>query len=460
MTGGLFILTDQKKLMSMRAAEFAKEDDFQSLLAENPELLSGEQINPESPRKWVLVAREKGIPSEAGGGTWWAVDHLFLDQDGIPTFVEVKRQSDTRLRREVVAQMLDYAANALTYWPADEIRRTFEKRFDASGQESAADQELSASLFPGSPAPLDIPAYWERVKTNLQAGRIRLLFVADKIPTELLRIVEFLNTQMDPAEVLALELRRYTVGGPTEGTGFQALVPFIYGRTEAAQQKKNAGLQGRSWTKDEFLDFLRQKQGDQAVEITQKIFSWASDSHAEVTYGSGIKYVSLGISFILNGQRVVLLRVWSSGSIEIAFGSLLHSPFHDETLRRELLNRLKGIPGTRFAEDAIWKYPTVPLKSLADESHQTALFGALSWAVKEGLINQFPLTATMPSSRDWRKMPRLTRYFPQFCPFAGQQAVFRTHVACQVRSNRSRTRNRLASAQVTNSRCAFLSSPR
>lgn len=37
--------------------------------------------------------------------------------------------------------------------------------------------------------------------------------------------------------------------------------------------------------------------------------------------------------------------------------------------------------------------------------------------------------------------------------------MFRTDPACQGRSNRSRTRNRLASAPVTNNRCAFLSSP-
>jgi hypothetical protein len=31
--------------------------------------------------------------------------------------------------------------------------------------------------------------FWDRVKTNLAAGRIRLLFVADSIPSELKRIV-------------------------------------------------------------------------------------------------------------------------------------------------------------------------------------------------------------------------------------------------------------------------------
>ena len=49
----------------------------------------------------------------------WSVDHLLLDQDAIPTLVEVKRSSDSRIRREVVGQMLDYAANAVTYWNID-----------------------------------------------------------------------------------------------------------------------------------------------------------------------------------------------------------------------------------------------------------------------------------------------------------------------------------------------------
>ena len=47
------------------------------------------------------------------------------------------------------------------------------------------------------------------MKTNLQAGKIRLIFVADVIPSELRRIVEFLNQQMDPGEVLAVEIRQY-----------------------------------------------------------------------------------------------------------------------------------------------------------------------------------------------------------------------------------------------------------
>ncbi len=260
--------------------------------------------------------------------------------------------------------MLDYAANALTYWPADEIRRALENRV------GDADQEVRKQFGDS----LDTASFWERVKTNLQAGRVRLLFVADKIPPELRRIVEFLNAQMDPAEVLALELRQYKGEG-----GLKALVPIVYGQTEAAKQKKTAGLPSRSWTKDEFLGFLREKQGDKAVEITQRLFDWADHRNAEISYGSGTKYISASISFICEGHRVVPLRIWSSGSVEIGFGALLNSPFQDERLRFDLLNRLRAIAGVNFADDVIKRYPTISFKVFANDTHLERFFDTMSW---------------------------------------------------------------------------------
>jgi hypothetical protein len=47
---------------------------------------------------------------------------LFLDQDAIPTLVEVKRSTNTDIRRKVVGQLLDYAANAVAYWLVEVLR--------------------------------------------------------------------------------------------------------------------------------------------------------------------------------------------------------------------------------------------------------------------------------------------------------------------------------------------------
>ena len=126
-TGAVFVLGSDRSLEEFQSTPFLRESDLQSMLAKHPKLLAGEQINSEVPRKWILVKREQVIPSsDKTDPASWRVDHLFLDQDGIPTLVEVKRQGNSDLRRKVVGQMLDYAANFATYWDARDLRSLFE----------------------------------------------------------------------------------------------------------------------------------------------------------------------------------------------------------------------------------------------------------------------------------------------------------------------------------------------
>jgi hypothetical protein len=117
MNDAIYLINDASGEMARRLepTPYATEHEFQGLLERFPELLAGEQIDRESPRRWLLVGREIGIPDSEGLSARWALDHLFVDQDGTPTLVEVKRQSDTRIRREVVGQVLEYAANALAF---------------------------------------------------------------------------------------------------------------------------------------------------------------------------------------------------------------------------------------------------------------------------------------------------------------------------------------------------------
>ena len=128
MASGKIYLREKDGLVAMAEARYDAEEVLQRLLAEYPDLLAGDQMRPSEPRRWLLITREAGIPDTEGGGARWSLDHLFIDQDAIPTLVEVKRSSDTRIRREVVGQMLDYAANVVAYWPGSQLRQLFEER--------------------------------------------------------------------------------------------------------------------------------------------------------------------------------------------------------------------------------------------------------------------------------------------------------------------------------------------
>ena len=110
MSDKVFVLNASKVLTPMTRVGFESEDVFQVLLAEHPELLGSTEAGVP-----LLVSREQGIADSADGGNRWSVDHLYLDARGVPILVEVKRATDTRARREVVAQMLDYAAHAVTH---------------------------------------------------------------------------------------------------------------------------------------------------------------------------------------------------------------------------------------------------------------------------------------------------------------------------------------------------------
>ena len=200
------------------------------------------------------------LPADGGSGGRWTVDHLFLDQDAVPTIVEVKRSTDTRIRREVVGQMLDYAANAVLYWPIEKIRATFEAT--CAARQLDAEQELGTFLHNAA----EPEAFWQNAKTNLQAGRVRLVFVADEIPPELRRVVEFLNAQMDPAEVLAVEIKQYV------GQGLTTLVPRVVGQTAEAQQKKTVtSTNSRQWDEESFFQELAARRGTTDAGIARAI---------------------------------------------------------------------------------------------------------------------------------------------------------------------------------------------
>ena len=115
MPGGIYLIQDDERLLRMDEQTYDSEALLQRLLARYPDLLAGDQIDSTEPRRWLLVKREVAIPISEEGGGQLALDQLFVDQDAVPTLVEVKRSRDTRLRREVVGQMLDYAANAAAY---------------------------------------------------------------------------------------------------------------------------------------------------------------------------------------------------------------------------------------------------------------------------------------------------------------------------------------------------------
>ena len=313
---------EDNKLIKAPNRPYALEKDLQALVSEHPELLLAGDASEEGALRWMLVTPEAGIPdTEYGADRWW-IDHIFLDQKGTPTFVEVKRSTDTRIRREVVGQMLEYAANARRYWSAGKLRAFAEERADGSAD------SLLAELLNQDTSALDtdqIEAFWQIVDENIRAGRVRLLFVADELPKELRAIIEFMNEKMETVEVLGVELRQYV------GEDLRAVVPRIIGQTEATRIAKRRPSVSRPILNE--VTFLKA-----CPDLARGCFADALQEAGK--RGLSVKWAreSFNLRVPLEGGNAALLYAWGVGREHASVQVYLKS-VSDEEKRQEVRQR-------------------------------------------------------------------------------------------------------------------------
>ena len=206
-----------------------------------------------------------------------------------------------------------------------------------------------------------------------------LVFVSDAILPELRRIIEFLNGQMNPAEVYGVEIKQY-IGGR-----LKTLVPRLIGRTADASRAKSAGGVAASpqWTPERFEAELGQRVGVEAVRRARRILDWAVGQRLRVWWGRGAGWGGfVPIYEARDGTRHQLFEVWSVGTLEVYFQHLAaKTPFNDEAPRRELRARLVAIPEIRIPEDAISRRPTFPLLALQDDAAIDRLLDTFDWVL-------------------------------------------------------------------------------
>lgn len=368
MPSSVFLISADNALTELKQSDYDSEALFQQLLADHPALLG---TAGGSKSRLLLVRREYGVPEDQGGAERWSLDHLFLDQEGVPVLVEIKRATDTRARRDVVAQMLDYAANGVAYWPLDGIIERFRETCEAAGRD--ADAHLAAFLD-GSSA----EAFWRQVEANLRSGRVRLVFVADKIPKELRRIVEFLNEQMRPAEVLAVEIEQFV-----SASGVKTLVPKLVGATERAETAKAVTTKAQPLSEEEWLSDLEKAKGKSFRNGANQAISWLRSA------GFNVGLTSSQDAFYASVNRPDGKPTWpifirkSTGRAELSLQYLSYDPaFASDQSRLELLTEVRSIPGVTVASSKPTAWPSILLSDLKD-GKSCELAKALALRVKK-----------------------------------------------------------------------------
>ncbi|MEA3407469.1 MAG: hypothetical protein U9R48_05240 [Chloroflexota bacterium] len=293
------------------------EDALQTLLQNYPRLIPGKQIDPDSddPPRFVLLRREMPV---AG----WSLDHLYVDQRGILTLVETKLMQNPEARRDVIGQIIEYAANAADAWGSGRARQHAAEFWRDKGREL---DEVLLETFDD----LDIEDFWSTVEDNLRLDKMRLIVAADELRPEVRRMIEYLNKEMQNTEVLGLELKCYG-----KDASSLVLVPRLVGQTQADVDRRRGG--NILWSVGKLRDALASVENAQNRERIQRILDGALKRDCFATSRSQNPVFGLESEI---GRRIFTIRL--DGHVHMFFGEKKYRGGAEE--RDALFDELKNL---------------------------------------------------------------------------------------------------------------------
>lgn len=280
-----------------------EEGELQDLLESDLNLIPGDQLNIDEPCRWLLVKREMPVQDPSSGEVRWSIDFFITDQYAFPTFVECKRYANTQSRREVVGQVLEYAANAHHYWSREQLR---EMASETSVKKNCSiEGELKRIGVTDTE-----DDYFDRVVENLREGQLRLIFFLENSPVELRNIVEFLNRQTERTEFLIVEARLF------EMEGIRIAAPTVFGYTEQARRVKRTVSSSRSsrpLSPDKFWSILEEKTDAECVVTLRGIYDAMKKAGYAEKLDESLQFKLPDMS----GDIIIALR--RDGSMELYF---------------------------------------------------------------------------------------------------------------------------------------------
>ena len=141
--------------------------------------------------------------------------------------------------------------------------------------------------------------------------------MADAIPDELARIVEFLNEQMPNIEVLAVEIKQFR-----DDKSAQTLVPRVIGRVAGA--RGGAGGASGSRRKLNREEFLEELGDDDARDAAARLFDIAHECGARIEG----KASSISIRAPMRGEDAAAHRRLALPAREVGTGTERRTGHH------------------------------------------------------------------------------------------------------------------------------------
>ena len=367
------LVQDQQGVRALEEG-FASEEELQRFLKEHSGLMPLEEIELEAP-PLLCIGWEVGLASGAE-------DILYIDQNGLLTVVETKLRKNPEARREVVGQILEYAAQ-MSSWSASDVERQAEKFFASSESpdqyrdcalEKAMQRFLKSS---GGPSEFSYDDFLQQIQTNIERGHFRLVIAIDEPPEPLLLTVEFVNRFSERFEIFLIQLKRFRDLAKKQNI----FVPALFGRVAGS---KTVRAPARQWDKKSFLE-QASKKSPESLPALKRLIEFAEGENA-IVWGRGASIGSFQFTFDQNRKRLPAFFVMANGKMSFDFWTLKKwlSPEIVASYRDDLA-RAQDIPGEAISTDT-WK-----------EFDVTVLASAKSWNVLKRAVRNLT-AAGSPSS--------------------------------------------------------------
>lgn len=359
----------------VRALEegYASEAELQRFLMEHPDLMPLEEIRLGTP-PLLPIGWEVGVVSGAE-------DILYIDQNGLLTVVETKLGRNSEARREVVGQILEYAAQ-MSAWTSADVERQAEQFFAShKGPQEYWDLTLEKALErfvqatgdvlaqagAEAPAQLSYEAFLQAIQTNIDRGHFRLIIAIDEPPEPLLKTVEFVNRFSERFEMYLAQLKRFRDLAKKQNI----FVPGLFGKVATTRSSR-----GRTdWDESKFFEHLTARTDAQTVEYITEAYRRFEEWTDEQLWGTGTTG-SFSLVLYTGYGRVNLAGITTRGDLYVNFGSL-YGKNVDDDLIRSFARRLSNVRGITLAADLHNKYPPIPKAVLRDADRREQVLSAI-----------------------------------------------------------------------------------
>lgn len=327
-----------EKWQIVQSAAYANENELQKLLAEQPSLIS---LNEVRENIGLLVAAVQEFPLDIG-----FVDLVGFTANGGIVIVECKLASNEEIKRKVIGQVLEYGANlwGMSYQELDEkILLRSKKSLVNLVKDSVQEQDWIEESFRTN------------IDEALKNGDFVLIIVVDEINDELARIIRFINEAGRPSfSLAALEMRRFT-RDQTE-----ILVPHVFGSVNTGKQA--LGTSRKQWTKERFFEVANASLPNDIVAIISDLYEWSLSKAKRVWFGTGTASGSFTFHYMVNGKTVSVFSVYTNGNITLNYGWLVTQV--DLLSIQKFHQSITSIPGLEKTPADFNKWPSIQISTI------------------------------------------------------------------------------------------------